>query len=99
MNRVSLRIEKKKITQLADVSNHNQRLEAMKHKGVDASKTHDNVCLFQKHDMRLDESVKHDINARGIKPRKNAVVALEVLISATPDYFRPTDPTKKALMI
>lgn len=39
-----------------------------------------------------ETDVRAYIEARGIKPRKDAVLAVEVLLTASPEYFRPGAP-------
>ena len=95
VNRVSWRCAKVKSGGLSTVSNHNMRVSTMEHRGVDPAKTKDNKCLFRKHDMSLDEAVRHDLKERGIKVNKNSTIALEMLSTASTAYFRPEDPNKK----
>ena len=95
VNRVSWRCAKVKSGGLSTVSNHNMRVTTMDHRGVDASKSKDNKCLFRKHNMSLDAAVWHDLKERGIKANKNSTIALEMLSTASTAYFRPDNPNKK----
>ena len=46
------------------------------------------------HDGDIYETVIKHIENNGAKYRKNSVLAQEVFLSASPEYFRPDDPTR-----
>lgn len=92
--RVSFRLEKKKSNQLKAIAAHNQRLNPdSESKILNSSETANNACLYRKHHLDIDASIALEIShLDGKKPRKDAVVALEMILSASPEYFRPDDP-------
>jgi hypothetical protein len=52
-----------------------------------------NVCLIDADvDVALEDLVRRRIGEQPI--RKNAVLCVEMLLSASPEYFRPDDPTQ-----
>lgn len=87
---VSLRIEKLNQSDLATVRDHNQRLDINDKLIYDPSKTHNNICLHG--DGNIDDLVAkrlNDLNVKTVKSGKNkSVVAVEMIISATPTAFR-----------
>ena len=59
---------------------------------ADAERTPDNVTFAGKAEQDSVEAIKAAIGDQNI--RKNAVLAVEVLMSASPEYFRPNDEDK-----
>jgi hypothetical protein len=66
---------------------------------ADAEKTADNVRIIGQDGTKLAELITHRIGDNGGKkvresshPEQRAVLALELLLSASPEYFRPTEP-------
>jgi siroheme synthase (precorrin-2 oxidase/ferrochelatase) len=90
-NRLVFNIEKKKSHELVDIRKHNQRENLDDPKILKTENTHLNRPIYQKYEgLDTDKAVQLDIKNRvsGKKPRKDATVALEVLVSASPEYFR-----------
>ncbi|MDK9734461.1 plasmid recombination protein [Vibrio sp. B511a] len=84
-----LRFEKLKSYQkLRSVNAHNQRF----HKVPNANPELKNVHLYGSKNLAKD--VRTELNQRGIKPRKGAVLALEAIISLSPKYFSDDKKTK-----
>lgn len=90
---VSLRIKKLKQADLSLAKNHNQRLEQNDKLIYDPSKTHNNICLKGDADLNVLVNERlNDLNVKTVKSGKNeSVVAIEMVISASPEYFR-NDP-------
>lgn len=91
MNFAVCRIKKLKSSDLANVGGHNMRTMDVPHRnedgqfyrlGFDKNKTTEELV-----NEKLEKFVDKKI-------RKDAVVAVELVLSATPDYFRPKDPSK-----
>jgi hypothetical protein len=75
---------------LRQVSEHNHRL--IDTPNADPERQANNQVLFGTTDVEAD--VKSKIQAAGLDPtktRKNGVIAVELLYSASPEYFRPDD--------
>lgn len=88
--RVSFRMKKQKAADLVKVQNHNQRL-THDSKIVKPENTHLNECLFNKHgDLDIAAAVQKEVKDRvkGKKPVSHANVAIEVMLTASPEYFR-----------
>jgi len=86
----SIRVQKQHKTDLRKVANHNQRL--VEENYIDDGRTHLNKVVFEKYEgMDTEKAVLHDIENRvgGKAPRKDAVYANELVLSASPDYFFP----------
>lgn len=79
----------KSINQLGAVANHNLRTRPT----PNADPNKKNIVVKGGHNF---EQIKSSWNQKvaGMTVRKNAVIATEVLISASPEYFRPDDPKK-----
>lgn len=78
------RIEKIKSLKQASVAcSHNMRTEARFSKEVDSSRSHLNRVL-----VGSKEPYKDIVDMLPEKRRKNAVLAVEVLLTASPEYFR-----------
>ncbi|MBE9210947.1 plasmid recombination protein [Nostoc sp. LEGE 06077] len=59
-----------------------------------ADPTKDNIRLIGGEDNRpLEEIVKEKISTLKHRPRKDAVLCTEMFLSASPEYFRPHDPS------
>ena len=89
-NFVALRIKKLKQSDLVLAKNHNQRLIENDKLIFDKSKSKDNICLVgdDNIDALVDNRIKK-LNVKTIKSGKNeSVVAVEMVISATPTFFR-----------
>ena len=92
----SMRVAKLKRHKLTKVHNHNSRVIVAHEKHVDHELTKDNQSLIETNGKTLNELVNERIEKLNIKSvRKDAVVAMEMVVSATPDYFRPDDPDRK----
>lgn len=84
------RIHKQKMTNLGAVDRHNRRL--VETPNVDPDGVHKRVV--GDHELSTAELVKAKLDKIGIsKYRKDATVAVEVVLTASPEYFRPDDPT------
>jgi hypothetical protein len=66
---------------------------------ANAEKTADNVRIIGQKGAKLTDLVTHRIGDNGGKkvrqskdPAQRAVVALEIILTASPEYFRPTEP-------
>ena len=59
---------------------------------ADAERLQDNICLVGTPEKDARESVKEAIGDPKI--RKNAVLAVEIFMSASPEYFRPHNPAQ-----
>lgn len=78
------RIEKiKSLKQASVASAHNMRTEARFSKEVDQSRSHLNRVLYGS-----NEAYKDIVAMLPDQRRKNAVLAVEVLLTASPEYFR-----------
>lgn len=85
-----LRVEKlKKMANVSGANNHNQRLNVDDCKGVDWSKTKDNIHIGATDPMT---QIKKVWEKHGIKPRKNAVMANEYVLHASPEFFEGKSP-------
>jgi hypothetical protein len=92
----SMRVAKLKRHTLTKAHNHNSRIIVAHEKHVDHGLTKDNQSLIETNGKTLNELVNERIEKLNIKSvRKDAVVAMEMVVSATPDYFRPDDPDRK----
>ncbi len=88
MSQVVLRVSKlKSKTQIATVQAHNSRTDGYQHVSSSAQKP---IALVGSGD--LNTAVNLRIGTQKI--RKNAVLAVEIIISASPDYFRPNNPSE-----
>jgi len=102
IHRVSLRIAKLKngfgSKSIKAVANHNERKELdevrLKRENIDHSKSHLNRRLYGAKDTPMDELLHDNLERRNIKPGKNQVLSHEIIISASPGYFRD-DPDEK----
>ena len=86
--RVSLRVHRQKMADLYKVDGHNRRTHEVEHRDPDGyfARIHGDP------NKSLQELVEERLSALQIKPRKDAVVAMEFMVSASPEYFRPDDP-------
>ncbi len=80
----------KTIQQVSASSNHIQRVDYEKTLNADPAKAHLNETLVGSGDLVAD--VRKRIGDRTV--RKNAVVCIEVLLTASPQYFRPKHPDR-----
>lgn len=88
------RVKKLKSYALGMASAHNLRTMPVHNADPEETKNNKRWTKFGS-DENLVSLVKSRLNEVGIdKPRKDAVVAVEVFVSASPQYFRPTDPSK-----
>lgn len=82
------RIKKHKVSDLGKVHGHNSRTHFVKHR--DPSGHHSMLLGSDKH---LSELVAKRLEQANIKKhRKDAVVCVEMLLTASPEYFRPDAP-------
>ena len=90
-NYCSVRIEKKKASSLKGMANHTQRLFREEGSHIDYSKSHLNETLHGD-DSPLWKQVEDQLSKSGVTLKKGShnasVVAVEIVISATPTYFR-----------
>jgi hypothetical protein len=78
-------------SQLKGISNHNYRVVNVINAKVDGKI----IIVHQLHKgLKTEEAVKKEIKDKKIKLRKNGVLAIEFLASASPYFFRPDDPEK-----
>lgn len=95
-------IKKHTTGSLGSADGHNRRVDDFANaKNVDPDgdhrrmMLHDNELKMTKSNIALSDIVKAKIGQLGIKShRKDAVVAVELMLSASPEYFRPKDPTE-----
>lgn len=79
-----LRVEKlKSFSNIAGANSHNKRTELTPN--ADKNKSDLNICTGAKN---AQAAVKKLLVKHGITPRKNAVLANEYLLSASPDFFK-----------
>lgn len=84
-----LRIQKlKSWGSIAGAGKHNQRERETPN--ADEKRTENNQVLIGSAEKDNVHAIKESIGAQRI--RKNAVLAVEMLLSASPDYFRPNAP-------
>ena len=92
----SMRVAKLKRHKLTKAHNHNSRIIVEHEKHVHHDLTENNQSLIETNGKTLNQLVDERMEKLNIKSvRKDAVVAMEMVISATPDYFRPNDPDRK----
>jgi hypothetical protein len=92
----SMRVAKLKRHKLTKAHNHNSRVIVEHEKHVHHELTKNNQSLIETNGKTLNQLVNDRMEKLSIKSvRKDAVVAIEMVISATPDYFRPNDPERK----
>ena len=85
------RIKKHKSTSLQAVDNHNRRLVSTSN--CDPKKTFLNQRYSKDSTKSTKELVQEKLDSLGIdKHRKDAVVAVELVLTASPEYFRPENP-------
>ncbi|EOB3604797.1 plasmid recombination protein, partial [Vibrio vulnificus] len=102
INRVSLRHERKKYSQLRKVSNHNNRSGDYSKDHIDESRTHLNRSLYRKHSNahslieqlnmtieQIPEELRPKIN-KNTHSQNESVVVLELVLSASPEWFEST---------
>jgi Plasmid recombination enzyme len=83
------RISKLKQGNIAASAQHSRRQRETPN--ADPNKA--NVCLIDRDaEVALEDLVRQRIGDQPI--RKNAVLCVEMLLSASPEYFRPTDPAE-----
>ena len=88
-NRTVLRFQKlKSWGSIAGCESHNERLR--KTDNADPGRRHLNRLLVSKQPLSLETAVRSRIGDQLI--RKNAVLAFEIVLSASPGYFRPDHP-------
>lgn len=87
---VSLRTQPiKKGDHARRVGGHNARTDPRMSNGADESRTHLNQHLL-KRASTVEEAINGMLDRHGVKPPKNAeAVAQEIVLSASPEYFRP----------
>lgn len=86
-----LRVEKlKTFSNIRGSEAHTARLQET----LNADPQKINIRLIGESDRPLEEIVQLTIQSRTkYKPRKDAVLCSEMLLSASPEYFRPHDPS------
>lgn len=77
-------------TEIGGTSNHLRR--SIPTPNADPVRLTDNKWVIGGPDV--ERRVRELIESHGVKPRANAVLAEEVLLSIGPDFFRPKDPEK-----
>lgn len=84
-------------SQIAACDRHNSRTEETPN--VNAARSVDNECFVGNNDKSLVQLVHEHIGDNGGKkirtsadPRQSAVLAFELMLSASPEYFRPDSP-------
>jgi Plasmid recombination enzyme/Protein of unknown function (DUF3991) len=82
------RIQKLKASNLRVSAQHNTRQRFTPNANPDKPY----VCIIGGEEVELDALVRERIGKQTI--RKNAVMAVEILLSASPEYFRPLDPSE-----
>ncbi len=85
-------------TQIAACGHHNSRTHETPN--ADISKSANNECFVGNTDQSLVQLVRDRIGDNGGKkirtssdPKQSAVLAFEVMLSASPEYFRPDNPS------
>lgn len=104
INRVSLRHERKKYSQLRKVSNHNNRSGDYSKDHIDESKIHLNRALYRKHSNanslieqlnmtieQIPEDLQPKIN-KNTHSQNESVVVMELILSASPEWFESASP-------
>lgn len=99
INRVSLRHERKKYSQLRKVSNHNNRSGDYSKEHIDESRMHLNRALYRKHsdakslieqlNMTIElmpEELRPKIN-KNTHSQNESVVVVEMILQASPEWF------------
>ena len=99
INRVSLRHERKKYSQLRKISNHNNRTGDYDKEHIDESRSHLNRELYRKHasanslmqqlNMTIDEmpeNMRPKIN-KNTHSQNETVVVIEMILQASPEWF------------
>lgn len=104
INRVSLRHERKKYSQLRKVANHNHRKGDYDKSHIDPEKSHLNKVLFQRYETtslieqvnnriaELPENQQPKIN-KNQNSQNESVVVMEIMISASPEFFENASDT------
>lgn len=95
-------IKKHTTGSLGSADGHNRRIgDFAKAKNIDPNgkkqrmMLHDNKLKKTNANISLSDVVKAKLKQLDIKShRKDAVVAVELMLSASPEYFRPEDPTQ-----
>jgi hypothetical protein len=83
-----LRVAKlKSLAAIRGAAGHNARSRLTEN--VDPARTRENR-VWRNGGPDAGQSVMNRIAAANIKPRRNAVLAMEMLLSASPDFFRPS---------
>lgn len=89
-------IKKLKAKAVGHIENHNGRKVAQKH--TDASKQHLNKFLLSKQYSTFTEAINDKIATLATKQkrkvRSDAVVLVDIVLVASPEFFRPEDPKK-----
>jgi hypothetical protein len=87
-----------KLKTMGNVTGHGSHVERLRETpNADEQRVYLNQRLAGSHDPKAD--VEARFKATGITPQKNAVVAIDVFISASPEHFQrnhPDDPNWKA---
>ncbi|ELA9385171.1 plasmid recombination protein [Vibrio parahaemolyticus] len=73
---------------LRDVNSHNQRFNKVEN----ANPEFKNIHLYGSKNLSRD--IKKEFNKKGIKPRKDSVLAMEAIITLSPEYFSDDKKTK-----
>lgn len=88
-----IRMQKQKTGSLKSVSDHNRR--AYSPENADSTRSHQNGVLIGDQFASTADAVNARLAQLGItKHRKDAVVAVEIMCSASPEFFRPDAPEK-----
>lgn len=91
-----IRMEKRKGAAISAIEKHNNRTTEILPDGTekqwaenaDPNLTQDNISVKKYEDLNLNQSIHKHLNDLGItKTRKDAVKALEILCTASPEYF------------
>ncbi|MBW4635237.1 MAG: plasmid recombination protein [Iphinoe sp. HA4291-MV1] len=82
------RIQKLKAGNLKPSAQHTGR----KRFTPNANPEKEHICIIGEETQELDSLVRNRIGKQPI--RKNAVLAVEILLSASPEYFRPDDKSE-----
>ena len=91
----AMRVEKLKRHHLTKAHNHNARIIVEHEKHIDHTLSKNNQELIDTTGKTLNELVNDRIEELGIKGiRKDANLVMEMVVSCSPEYFRPDDPDR-----
>jgi hypothetical protein len=82
--RVSFRVERQKMSDLAAMDGHNRRTHKVEHADPDGYFER----ILGDPNRSIQELAQERLSALKIKPRKDAVVVMEFMVGASPEYFR-----------